>query len=84
MNNEKQIHQFKARLQVEAAKRGWKMVQLAKHLGRTPQALSDLVRQNNPRLDTLFDIASKLGMTIDEFNEPVTEEDYGKFIIPRV
>lgn len=86
MNNEteKSIHQFKARLQIEAAKRGWTMSKLAKNLGRTPQALSDLIRQNNPRLDTLFEIAQRLEMTIEEFNEPVDAQEYGEALLPRV
>lgn len=84
MSKTPKINQLKARIEVECAKRDMSVAQFARLVGRTPQALNDLVNRNNPRLDTIREFAAALEMTMDEFVKPVTVQEYGMALIPRV
>jgi transcriptional regulator with XRE-family HTH domain len=79
----KPIHQLKARITIEAARRGMSMSAFARKISRTPQALNDLLNRNNPRLDTIREFAEAFGMTMNDFVKAVTPTEYGEVMIPR-
>jgi len=79
----KTINQLKSRVEVECAKRGWSLTHFASLIGRSPQALNDMLKRDNARLDTIKDMADALGMTMEAFSEPVSVAEYGATLIPR-
>ena len=84
MKKGQKINQLKARIEIECARRGMSLASFARSIGRTSQALNDLMNRNNPRLDTVRAFAEALEMSMDDFAEPATAEEYGVALIPRV
>jgi lambda repressor-like predicted transcriptional regulator len=77
------IQQLRARVKVEAARRGWSLADLARGCERSPQWLNDVLVRENPKLDTIRLLAGVLGCSIDRLLKPVTAEEFGKIMIPR-
>jgi lambda repressor-like predicted transcriptional regulator len=75
--------QLRARLQVECARKGWSLSELARQLGKTPQGLQDVLRRGNPKAETLAVIADALDIGVARLYQPVTPEEYGKVFMPR-
>ena len=63
---------LRARLQVECARKGWSLSELARQLGKTPQGLQDVLRRGNPKAETLAVIADALGISVAKLYQPVT------------
>ena len=84
MSEKTQINQLKARVYIESRKRGMPASGFAKSIGKLPQNLDSLLNHNNPRIATVRMLASAFGMTEAEFLQPVTFEEYGEVMIPRM
>jgi lambda repressor-like predicted transcriptional regulator len=83
-NENKRIGEaLRARLQVECARKGWSLSELARQLQKTPQGLQDVLRRGNPKAETLTQIADALGVSVAKLYRPVTPEEYGLVFMPR-
>ncbi len=83
-NDHKRIGEaLRARLQVECARKGWSLSELARRLGKSPQGLQDVLRRGNPKAETLAEIAEALEVSVARLYQPVTPEEYGRTFMPR-
>jgi len=76
------INQLRARVEVECAKRGWSLAYFARILGKSPQALNDLIGHNSPRGSTIAELSEAFEMSIEDFKLPVSPLEYGEAKIP--
>lgn len=74
-------NQLKARVRVEAARRGWKLADVARACGRSPQWLNDMLSRSNPKLETLTLLAGAFGCDIGRLLRPVNSEEYGRIMM---
>ena len=77
------VDQLRARLEVERRKQGLTLAQVAERMGRSPGALTEVLRNGNPTLTTINDLAATLGVPSSEILRPVTPEEYGEAMLPR-
>jgi lambda repressor-like predicted transcriptional regulator len=81
-NKKAKINQVRARVEVECAKRGWTIAELGRRCGRSPQAMNDVLSRQNPRLQTIKELADVLGISVADFFKVVTTEEYGRALMP--
>jgi len=76
------INQLRARVELECAKRGWSLAYFARKLGKSPQALNDLIKHSSHRESTIRELSAALDITVDYFSTPVSPVEYGEAMIP--
>lgn len=76
-------NQIRARCELECARRGWTLARLAREAHKSPQSLNDILSNDSPRLGTVDELAQALGMTLSQFLEPVTAQEYGAACMPQ-
>ncbi len=77
------IDHLRARVEVERRKQGLTLAQVADRMGRSPGALTEVLRNGNPTLATINDLAAALGIPASEVVRPVSAEEYGDAMLPR-
>jgi transcriptional regulator with XRE-family HTH domain len=77
------VDHFRARVEVERKRLGLTVAQVAERMGRSPSALTEVLRGGNPTLATLQDLAAALGIAPSDLVRPVTAEEYGAAMMPR-
>jgi lambda repressor-like predicted transcriptional regulator len=76
-------NKFRARVEVECARRGWTFAELARRLGITPQALHATLGRYAHRRTTIDKIAAAFGLSVDEIETHVTPAEYGEAMMRR-
>lgn len=77
------VNHLRARIEVEAARLGWSLAEVARRMDITPTAFGSILRRQTPKDETLDRIAAALGIGRDRLMVPVTPEEYGAIMLPR-
>jgi len=78
------INHFRANVEVLLAKRGKRMIDLARDMGVAQSTLRDMVNRGRPRESTLWRFADTLNVDVEELVKTISPEEYGKVMIPRI
>ena len=73
-----------ARVRMKAADAGISLAEVARRMGTSPQALSALLRTNNPKATHLAEMADALGVSVDYLLSPVSPTEYGEAMLKAI
>ena len=73
-----------ARVRMKAAEEGISLAEVAKRMDTSPQALSALLKTNNPKATHLAKIADALGVTVEYLLSPVSPTEYGAAMLKAI
>lgn len=77
------INHFRARVEIELAKRNLNVSEVARRINKTAQHVSQVLDRGDPKTSTLQEIADAIGVEPDVLLKKVTPEQYGEVMIPR-
>jgi len=78
------INHLYANIDVILAKKGWRMIDLAREMGVSAPTLRGILVRGRPRNGTLLRLAKALGVDIEDLVMASSPEEYGAAMIPRI
>lgn len=78
------INHLQANVEMILAKKGWRMIDLAREMGVAAPTLHGILVRGRPRNGTLLRIAEALGVDVEDLIMASTPEQYGAALIPRL
>jgi lambda repressor-like predicted transcriptional regulator len=78
-----EVNNLRARIEVEAARLGWSLAEVARRMGITPTAFGSILRRQTPKDETIDRIAAALEIDRETLLRPVNAKEYGATMMPR-
>lgn len=78
-----EVNHLRARIEVEAARLGWSLAEVARRMGITPTAFGSILRRQTPKDETIDRIAAALEIDRNKLLRPVNAKEYGELMMPR-
>ncbi len=78
------INHFRARVEMELARRNMSIAAIARSIRKTPQHVGAVVDRGNPKTSALREIAEAIGVEPGVLLNEVTAQEYGEVMIPRI
>lgn len=78
------VNYLHANIDMILAKKGWRMIDLAREMGVSAPTLRGILVRGRPRNDTLQRLAEALGVGIEDLVMASSPEEYGAAMIPRI
>lgn len=77
------INHFRANVEIQLARRGWKAADLARALDMTHANLRSILTKGHPKEGTIERFAEVLECSVDDLIKLASPSEYGEALIPR-
>ncbi|MCK4791878.1 MAG: helix-turn-helix transcriptional regulator [Desulfobacteraceae bacterium] len=67
---------IRKRIEIECCRFGISRAELARRVGKLPQALNDMLSRGDMRASLLKEIATELGVTMERLMAPIDDKEY--------